>query len=329
MTLMTSGIAKKNGGTPEGARQGNHNMLSVTEKPEKASLLSRVGGDFVTASPDKRAADWLEQQVAKSRDKIITVVADLTPALARVMLNRNDGNRKISETVVDAYARDVSNASWLLNGEPIIVAKDGHLNDGQHRCAAVVKADRAITVLMAFGFDRATQTTLDQGKMRSIGDYLSMRGYTNSLRLGAAANFALQALKMNRVNHGGKGRATKSEILEFVETTPEIIASVEVCEQRGADAIGGRALIAFIHWMLWKRSGRKNADTFINALISGVNLPAKHPILYARSRLINERARLRPEHRAELIFKAWNAWRRNVEIQRLEISGGPLPKLEK
>lgn len=304
-------------------------LNTITEKAEKASLLTKVDSKFVIASPDKRAADWLDAQIAKSQDKITTLVTDLTPALARVLLNRNEGNRKISETVVETYARDVANSAWLFNGEPFIISKDGHLNDGQHRCAAVVKADKPISVLMVFGLERETQTTLDQGKMRSIGDYLSMRGFANSIRLGAAANFALQALKMNRVNHGGKGRATKSEILEFVNDTPEIIASVEVCEQRGADAIGGRALIAFIHWMLWKKSGRKNADTFINALIGGANLPAKHPILYVRSRLINERARLRPEHRAELIFKAWNAWRKNSDVQRFEITGGTLPKLEK
>lgn len=303
-------------------------MLQVAEKPEKAKLLTKVGSDFVVASPDKKAAEWLEGHIAKSQDKITTVVADLTPALARVLLNRNEGNRKISDTIVTAYARDMANGAWQFNGEPIIVSADGQLNDGQHRCDAVIYADTAIPAIFVFGVHRETRTTLDQGKMRSVGDFLSMGGHVNVNQLGAAAHAAWQYQMFGRLANGSSARATKSEVIAFIDANPDIIKSVAFTHRKGADAVGGRPTLAFVHWTLWQKSGRQKADLFIDNLIDGADLSAKSPLLYVRNRLIAGRGKLRANDRAELIFKAWNAERRGEAVRHFETTG-QLPKLER
>lgn len=326
---MASGIAKKNGGAPEGARQGKTHVLNITESPPKGNLFARQpNGKFVTASPDKRAADWLESQIANSQDGIISMVVDLTPALARALLNRNAGNRKISDICVTAYARDIAAGAWTLNGEPVIVSRDGKMNDGQHRCEAVVAADKTIPVLMVFGIDRDTRTTVDQGRARTAGDFLSMRGFGNVNQLGAAASFAWRYVSHNRLADGSRLRPTKSEVLAFVADNPELVASLEFVQRKGAVMTGGYSLLGFIHWALWKAGGRLEADLFIHTLIDGTNLGAGDPLLYVRNRLINERGRMRANDKAELIFKAWNGWRTGKKVQRFEVTGGALPTLE-
>lgn len=328
MSNFSGGQINKNGSSPEDSRRKENQMLSVAEKKPKATLLKAVGGDYVTVSPDMRAADWLEAQIAKSRNGVVSQIAEMTPALARVLLNRNDGNRKISDAIVTSYARDMVHGAWQFNGEPVIVSADGKLNDGQHRCEAVVRADVSIPALFVFGVERATRTTLDQGKIRTVGDFLSMGGHVNTNHLGAAANLAWQYLAHGQLSSGGSNRATKSEILSFVEVNPNIVTSVSFVQQKGADAVGGRPTLGFVHWALWQKAGRQKADGFINNLIDGADLNHRSPILYVRNRLINGRGRMRANDKAELIFKAWNAYRLNETPRHFETTGS-LPKLER
>lgn len=305
-------------------------MLNVAEKPQKSTLLKQVGTDYILQSPEKRAAEWLDKQVASVKGHPVTMIADLTPALASALLNRNDGNRKISERIVEGYARDILNGAWQFNGEPIIISSNGMLNDGQHRARAVKDADRTIQALFVFGVERETRTTLDQGKARTVGDYLGMHGHIYSQQLAASSGHAWQHLHVGRLSTAGSEKPTKTELLAFVEANPTLANSVEFIQRKGADTAGGRTMLAFCHWTFTNKAGRQKADNFIIALIEGAGLSYGNPILYIRNRLINERGRLRPNDRAELIFRAWNAFRRGetAVVRSLPVLGGKLPEVE-
>jgi hypothetical protein len=324
-----SPLDQKKGRATEAVRPKEIHMLNVAERAPKAKLFKKDANQFITVSPEKRAADWLEDQVAKAGGKVTTQIVDLTPALARALLNRNEGNRKCSDAIVTQYARDMRNGAWQFNGEPIIVSADGRLNDGQHRSEAVIAADTTIQAIMVIGVARATRTTLDQGKMRSIGDYLTMEGHSNAAQLGTAASQAWQFSTFGKLATGSQSRPTKSEVMAFIDANPDIAASLTFIQRKGADAAGGRTMLAFCHWAFWQRAKlRRPADDFILALIEGAGLPLGHPILYVRNRLINERGRLRANDKAELIFRAWNAHRTNKTVRSFQISGGKLPELE-
>jgi hypothetical protein len=326
---MASGIVNKKGGTPEGARQGNQHMLSVAERKQKTTLLKRVDSDYVLQSPEKRAADWLEGQIELAKAGVITQTVDLTPALARVLLSRNDGNRRISDPLVTAYARDISSGGWAFNGEPIIVSKDGKMNDGQHRCEAVVFADTAIQTILTLGIDRDTRTTLDQGRVRTSGDFLAMDGHQSANVLGAAASLYWQYQTFGMLARGSNQRPTKGEVMKSVERNPDIEKSVEFCRRKGVGVVGGHSLISFIHYAIWQASGRLAADEFVKSLIDGVGLSAQNAILYARNRIITERGKMRGNFKAELLFKAWNAYRKGESLRHIILTGNALPKLEK
>lgn len=331
MNLIPSGsFTQEKGRAPEGCGQKENQMLNtIAEKPEKASLLTRVDSKFVTTSPEKRAADWLEAQVAKAKKEVIVQTIDLTPALARVMLSRNDGNRRISEALVTAYARDISSGSWTFNGEPIIISSDGKLNDGQHRCEAVVTADKGIQTILVIGVERDTRTTLDQGRVRTSGDFLAMNGHSTANVLGAAASLYWQYTTFGVLARGSNQRPTKGEVMRTVSDHPDIAKAVAFCHRKGIGSVGGHSLLAFVHYTVWKRAGRLNADEFIKSLVDGVGLSAQNPILYARNRLMFERGKLRGNFKAELIFKAWNAHRRGETLRHIILTGNTLPKLEK
>lgn len=113
----------------------------------------------------------------------------------------------------------------------------------------------------------------------------------------------------------------------MVDDNPTIINSLTEVKRKGSDALGGRSMLAFCHWIFSLASSSADASSFIASLAAGINLSGRSPILYARNRLMADR-RLTPGERAELIFRAWNADRRGETPKTLPVLGGPLPIVE-
>lgn len=318
---------KKKGGSPEDARQEVSNMAAILE----SNIVSNTPRTIKSVnSPDRNAALWLEDQIARAANGVVTHVVDLSPAMARVLMARNPNNRRISPVMVESYARDMTNGAWRFNGEPIIVSNDGLLNDGQHRCEAVIQSGVTIPAIVVIGPDRSSRLTVDQGRMRQTGDYLSMNGHVDGIALAAAAKYIWQHKSHGRLSGGPIFSPTKSQVLELVDETPTIAESLKAIPSKGSDSVGGRSILAFLHWTFTRVSGSKtNADIFIDSLVKGSNLGVRSPILYARNRLMAERGRMKANEKAELIIRAWNAYRRGDKVASLPIKGGALPVVER
>ena len=67
-------------------------------------------------------------------------IMKVSPEMATKWLEKNIVNRRIRDYKVNAYARDMKNGDWRLNGEAIVFNKSGQLVDGQHRLNAIAKS---------------------------------------------------------------------------------------------------------------------------------------------------------------------------------------------
>ena len=74
--------------------------------------------------------------MTNSINTIIPQVIQMTPALARRYLKGNTSNRKPRNHHVERYANDMRAGLWAFAAEPIKIADDGTLLDGQHRLMA-------------------------------------------------------------------------------------------------------------------------------------------------------------------------------------------------
>lgn len=326
---MISGIAsKKKGGAPEGSRHKENHMLQVADKEGRGKVVT---AKFNTISDHRKLAIWLDKLVTDSAEKRRpqAQMVSLNPALAAVLLERNPTNRKLNESAVERYAYEIAGSRWTFNGEPLIVSDTGELNDGQHRCAAVVKAGKPIDVILIVGVPRESRTTLDQGKMRTAADYLSMEGRANTLVLAAAANYAWQYRTYGMLSSGGKTKATKSEILSFVEENPGLEKATTIFTTKNSRLLGGVAFMTFCRFAIGAVGRSEDVDSFFIALTEGVNLKVGHPVLYIRNRLMTMTGGRDVNGKAELVFKAWNAWRKGDKVDRIWLSGGVLPVLER
>jgi len=296
--------------------------IASEEKPANAPTLITKG----KVGERERMETWLKEKIAASQRAPTSEVVTLTPVLAQILLERNPENRSLLGKSLNRLTRDVEGGRWELNGETVIISKDGKLNNGQHRCHAVINANRPISVVMVFGVTRSSRMTLDMGASRTVGHFLSMKGYTDYNQLAALANFVWQWETNGAIS---QTYATKTEALAIVEKydiLPECLQSVS---KKGASAIASKTVLGFCYYAFWQTVGRKMADEFMGQLIDGDALAKGSAILYCRNRLIAEKEWFKARHKIELIFKSWNAWRKNEPTARILIGGKQLPELEK
>lgn len=116
------------------------------------------------------------------------VIMTITPEMAAKMLENNVGNRKLNAAAVKKLAEDMRMGKFALNGTSLKFYKDGTLADGQHRCAACVKAGVPFTTYVINGLDKDVLPTIDCGRSRSLVDSLNMTGCTIHKKLVPAMN---------------------------------------------------------------------------------------------------------------------------------------------
>lgn len=261
---------------------------------------------------------WLRDAINTGRYGVHAKMAKLTPALAMQLLARNPDNRSIQPRRVEVYASDIVSGRWAANGEPIIVSKEGLLNDGQHRCAAVVAADTPVDCLMVFGIDRDTRTTTNQGKAKGTGDYASMRGIPNANNIAAMARLAVAYYE-----HGGieTTKISHSQALEYIEANAdELIASFRFVDnfRDRISAMCSTSNVAFCHYICAKISANA-ANDYFHQLCSGEGLEAGDPALVVRNRLLVLARNRSPK--IEVILRGWNAYRAGERRTAIKVSG--------
>jgi hypothetical protein len=277
----------------------------------------------------RRMLVWFEQHVEAGRKKPFSELVTLTPILAEILLEHNPINRPLSKPNVADLMSDVGAGRWTLNGESIVVSKKGYVLDGQHRCWIVKHTGVAIETFMTFGIDEEARYTIDIGKPKSAPNFLSMKGRKDTNNLAAAVGCYLQWRQHGYIRYSG-GRPTKTEVLAGADLFKGIDDSVALVTGATKRGLGSRSVLAFCHYVFWKRSGRENADHFMLRLIEGDGLKKGDPILVCRNRLTGNMHRGNTANdRAELVFKAWNHYRRGETVTSLKLSGGKLPKVER
>jgi hypothetical protein len=275
-----------------------------------------------TTGPEAR--EWFEAMLRRAkREGVFVVEAMLTASLARLLLDCNDNNRPVQSAQVALLCNDMRNGHFDgLNGQTIQISICGQLNDGQHRLHAKLESLTDFSTRFMFGLPRESRLTIDQGKQRTAGDYLSMEGFKQGAS-AAAIGVMLAQWEMDgtlrRTGGGSAWRLSRSEVAAFTSANYERIAiSLQAIRPRpGISLVGGIGLLGFVHVILAQRH-LQGATDFIDKLISGAELAENSPINVLRRRLTSEK-RLQREEKLELILRAWNALRRGETPKVLPI----------
>jgi hypothetical protein len=255
--------------------------------------------------------------VSKTAQVKKTVPADLvtiTPQIAEEMLGKNVRNRRISRHTVEAYARDMATGNWKFTGEAIKFAKDGTLQDGQHRLLACVKSGRPFTTLIVFDLSDDAQDVMDTGRVRTVADALGIKGHAFAARISTACRW-LHIVK----NGYSQTRVTHAEQFSMLERHPGLNDSAHIVQNVYGISQG---LLTCIHYIGAKLLDNSPfADEFVTIFITGNSYDGCAAHAW-RERLIRMKAAKTPITRAYMYngsVHAWNLFSASKEVKHIRI----------
>lgn len=197
---------------------------------------------------------------------------EITPNEAELWLAKNaDFQRKLRESVVDKYARDMINGQWQLTHQGIAFDSKGRLIDGQHRLAAIVKAGVPIKMLVVRDSPAAAYDHVDLGYGRTATDILKAQGE------GWITNEWIAVARFMEAGTNIKAACiarSPFELREMVEMHKNALTFVFQNVERKVRGVTVAPVLAAVAVAYYTEHDRVKLAEFIRLLVNGV---AKDP----------------------------------------------------
>lgn len=256
---------------------------------------------------NERQKRWLRDRIDKSKKGVFTETVELTPCLAEMLLSPefNPDNRSINWANVKKWAEAISRGEWEFNGETLKLSRDATLNDGQHRCLAVVQAGRPITVLFVFGLERETRHSVDVGGVRTLAHIFQMKKIKNAAATAAATRMLW--LYENRLLPA-VASPTHSQAEDVLKQNPGLIDSFSPAARVYSALRGSKGTWQFTHYAC-SLVDRDLADRIYGQLATGLNYDRgrRDPVYLLREHLRGDnKPFLNTWQQAALALRLWN-----------------------
>ncbi len=262
----------------------------------------------------------LVEQATKSKAPIARVVT-LNSQLAHDLLERSATNRDVRKSRVARYRADMINDHWVLNGEPIILSRNGEMIDGQHRCLAAQDTDAHPSVLLVLGVEPEAMATMGQGVPRTAGDYLGIEGEPHARTCASIARLILAYRRNEGEALRDTSKPTNAEVIEYYHEHREAIqhsAALATTHRESIQALVAPSVLGFCHAILAEIDPAA-ADEYITQVAKG-ELLEEHDAAYAvRTRLLNM-GKSGAAKKSGVIFTGWNAYRAKRPLKTVRVS---------
>lgn len=293
-------------------------VVAVMERNKTSA--TRSTGNRVTEAD--QLATWLQ----RGRLEVFTVTTTLTPTLAALLTQRNEDNRPVvwkgANRSVEGYSAAMRRGEWRLNGKGLVVSRCGLLNDGQHRCYAVLDCQLSVPVQITFGVDRDTRHTVDQGIIRSPGHILAMAGEVNTNQLACALQM-LWCLDNGQSLHS---RPSMDQLKETLGRHPAIRDAIPAAGKLFGRYRLSAGYIAGAHY-LCHRHDAAPADLFLADVTTGLNIKSVNsPVARLRKQFEEHCAKRKPisrDEQAALYIKGFNNFIRGRQGALVWRNSGP------
>lgn len=240
----------------------------------------------------------------------------LTPKIAKELLERNINNRKVSESTVDNYARDMLAGAWTEAESMIMVGKDGTLYNGQHRCLAVVKSGVTIPATIRTGVSDEARLNMDGGKKRNVGENYDMaKGEMNGKQLFELA----RAILVIVASRNQSSPFEKNKVLERHRTGIDWAVGAFPGIRTGVGAASIRGAMAFVYDAIWhsQKSQLPKVEEFAEQLRTGVGILSEtEPVMLLR-RSLEVKKKISPRDLSVKTMRAVMAHLRDEKISIL------------
>ena len=274
-----------------------------------------------TKISDAGTVHWFNQCVERGKSEVFSEAITLNPGLAAVILTHNPDNRNIRQTKALQYEADMRAARWVFNGEPIIISKDGLVNDGQHRLRALVEANCTLPMLFVFGVERDTRLTVDQGTARTAADYLGMEGVENSAAAAGIARIIIAIERERGARLYRENEVTTGQVRARAERDPKIgeAARYAMAMHKYTKSFCPPSVIGSAFYML-NDVHPTDAREFMNRVCMGDGLSRDTPAYAVRDGLLSQGRSTRGP-KLEIIFRGWVKHRAGEPLKIAKVLG--------
>lgn len=244
----------------------------------------------------------------------------VTPEHALEWLAVNDHNRSLDKKHVAFLAGQMGRNEYHFVGDPIRFDVNGMLLDGQHRLAAILESETSQHMVVITGLPPESQVYMDAGRKRSPGDQLALAlGIRNGNQAASIVRTYImwkEGLLLSNTRKIGipeiaRWAGDNEELLVDATTRARRITSAKIPT---SVAVSGGVYLAA------QKVNPEDAATFWDRLADGVGLDANNPILTLRNGITKraKRDRWTPLEHWAYYARAWNTWRKNANLERLQ-----------
>lgn len=242
----------------------------------------------------------------------------ISPKKALAWLKNNSSNRAIKKSVVDRYAKAISNDEWRVNGESIKFNGAGKLIDGQHRLLSVIAAGKSIKVYVVNGLEDDCFDTIDQGNSRSISDVFSKYKEEHYATLAASIGWLFR----HRCGAISKRLQLRTaQAVKMLQDHPGIRHCCAISSKIRARKVVSVGMFSCIYY-LCRTIDLKLADSFWKSVATGENLVKDDPAYRLRDKMMLNKNKIKEAKLSQpelwaLCIKAWNYEREGVRCKKL------------
>lgn len=211
----------------------------------------------------------MENALFDVNSRVVGKVMDITPTIAAKWIDENNSNnprKTVNRNVVQAYATDMRNGNWVMNGEPIVIDANGEIKNGQHRLLAVIEAGVAVKMFVVIGISPDV-TTFDMPLQRKVAQELG---------INQAVVTVAQTVINNCCSSSQNPRGTiKQYVIDHVD---DIRTAVNMsCHGKvGNSALcNKRTVQLFIYLMIRNWANVNELDSFITSANSGFGIDGR------------------------------------------------------
>jgi hypothetical protein len=234
-------------------------------------------------------------------------IEEIDAAVAARYLSQHVSARPPVTTVVEALALDMRQGRWRDNAQPICFTASGRLADGQHRLLAVIAAQARIRLLVIRGLGDDACASYDMQPRRPAVAATPEDPETKFGDQPLATAMANLLWRFERKAPSGTRykRASATEIREILQQHPRLI---ELRSYARRMVEHGRSSVMGYGAYVIERENPSLGGIFLDALATGTDLAAGHPVLATRTAL--QRLRREGASQEEQLAALLAGWRR-------------------
>lgn len=261
---------------------------------------------------------------------VITGWNEVTPSIALELLKRNRPgvNRKVDPATIFYYAKQMTEDEWKATGQPVLIDRDGHLVDSQHRLWAVVISGATIKTFVVTEIEPIPNlfAYIDNSRPRTAASALQTSGLNGVSATIAKVVKLAEEVRLGVYDPAGLDRLQRlspAQMLKITHGYPNAQLASRAAQTDWAGVLNHvgknrKDIVAYLGMRIIDLHGTDAADDFFDGLVDeSEELASDHPFAALRKAIAKDNANptWKRHHLLAAMTKAFNAWRKGEPLK--------------